>query len=250
MSSKDKNSSKGNPENKEQQELDLGLKRLISAFNQDSTEAKSLVGDQGEQGSSSENLGNIEICQKLADENRWSELAETCEEKMSSSKANREELQLWWIRANLKLKSMPVSLLVAPLDGLVQRFLRFDSSEVDNLKHLKDQLSQVLTETYQALMEVGEEKLAFAVKGYLKQLGIRVVDEAEVKNLEAKEELVLETKVISFPVQKDHEEAEKTKINISQKNIALISVFGSLLTLIVVVMFFFSQSEKIKSDGL
>ncbi|NDC37580.1 MAG: hypothetical protein EBZ48_05960 [Proteobacteria bacterium] len=55
--------------------------------------------------------------EKLAAQSRWSELTALCETRLSDATPESHEARLWWVRAQLESRQLPVNLLIAPLEA-------------------------------------------------------------------------------------------------------------------------------------
>jgi len=66
----------------------------------------------------------------LADEAKWKELSAACEEHKADSEISPLQAKLWWIKAQLKMDSMPASILAAPLDTATKEIAESDQQKL------------------------------------------------------------------------------------------------------------------------
>jgi hypothetical protein len=113
----------------------------------------------------------------LAEEGLWQKLRTLCERRLLAAREPPDiEAQLWWIKAQLALREVPISVLTAPLDTLSREILRTSPDEISETlpkikAHLAVTLQEVITrfEKESSLVE-GEKELLSTFKKRVRQL--------------------------------------------------------------------------------
>ncbi|NLF24887.1 MAG: SH3 domain-containing protein [Deltaproteobacteria bacterium] len=160
---------------KQSDKLDLGLTTLLaSAEEVDISEDLSLLASKrlttGSSNGSHSYGADPAACPSVVDpydflakRGAWTELLHFCETELEENAAD-VRAKLWWIRAQLALGQMPVSILAAPLEPVVDRVLEMrakgkHSAKVGGVCNLAE---EVLSEVADALEKNGELELSLA----------------------------------------------------------------------------------------
>ena len=156
-------SSSGSSDSSQAAGLNLGLAELVanSSHNGNSAAEKDSAVAIGTEVASnqqpSQPAAELTPLQKLAHAQEWGELARQAETFSSQHASERFEAKLFWILGQLRLKSMPLAILCAPLDSATREIV--DGGLKDEAR-IKDLAGSLLAECGHALSEQGDSALA------------------------------------------------------------------------------------------
>ncbi|MCB0340363.1 MAG: hypothetical protein KDD53_12200, partial [Bdellovibrionales bacterium] len=115
----------------------------------------------------------------LSDKGDFSQLASYCEVLLEGKLEATEQIEakLWWVKSQLELEQMPVSVISAPLDSACDMLLLSSNIHPEKFKRLSLQASELLLALSARLVELNQTKL---LPSYLRA-AIRLDPMSEVK---------------------------------------------------------------------
>jgi hypothetical protein len=154
-------------------QLDLGLAALMAESTNEPLKA-SLPTDSVELGSVSSQLPEEKASQSpyeiLAERGDWAGLCKCAEEALGEPAASGCEAKLWWLRAQYELKAMPLSILVAPFESLLERVegLLLDDSTASDIEPLFPYIVELLKIFQKGGLEasLGDDLKAYLVRNF------------------------------------------------------------------------------------
>lgn len=115
-------------ESKAKQTIDLGLGDILKGVDEHASSNGATSTSEPEPAKLAEVEKSLSPFEKLAQAKQWSELEQTSESTLSdaSDPQTTLEARLWWVRAQLALKSVPPGILAAPLENAFSEVKQFD----------------------------------------------------------------------------------------------------------------------------
>jgi hypothetical protein len=103
----------------------------------------------------SESQVEVSIYRALAEEGRWTELLQLCERRFHDAKEEDYEARLWWLKAQLTQRLVPVSMLSAPVDTITHEVLEEEKPAKAGLSDAK--IEELRGLAIELLVEVSDE---------------------------------------------------------------------------------------------
>lgn len=124
------------------QKLDLGLSSILgdttrAAAAQSSSPESPEVFASASNAAETESQLTYNEYEKLAAAESWRELASLCESRCPPGRADENiEARLWWIRSQLELRAVPLSILAAPLESCTRKLIEDSATTEEAVREL------------------------------------------------------------------------------------------------------------------
>jgi len=134
--------------------IDLGLSSLVASLNKSESTKSELNSEsklelkleetllEKELSDSSSKKLTEDIYSTLANQKKWGELSNLCENNMGTEDDGDPIVAVWWVRSKIELGTVPASILAAPLKRAAEKIIKF--SEISSSSLIKPEFNEAV----------------------------------------------------------------------------------------------------------